>query len=239
MNLANFQSLERSRGVTTFLTSTCNRNYKECIRVATMDYCGHLLKQCFETKEFYLPQPVSRIDQADPTLLAFSEEENDLNLVRCQKRQFYDQKVCRHLCSKAVTLELRRTDHISPCESMCFQLTRSPDGAGEICPLQKYCPMGCPCPLYKCEKLESSQKLIPVFDLEQTFAADSKAFTEEIEKSGGNIQLITGRWTKVKNREDHWGVDERLFSKILLSDFNGNERQTNVSDRFFPYVRFR
>ena len=47
---------------------------------------------------------------------------------------------------------------------MCFHLTKSSDAAGEVCPFQKYCRKGCPCPYYECEKVESRQKLTPVFD---------------------------------------------------------------------------
>ena len=133
-----------------------------------MDFCGHLMKQCRDTKKFILPEPVSKVEPVKAAPLVFSKEENEVNLRRCQKKRFYDQKVCRHLCSNTLVLKSTRTNPITPCESICFGLTRSFDSAGEVCPFQKYCSKGCPCPYYECEKLESPQKFVPVFDLRKS-----------------------------------------------------------------------
>ena len=131
-----------------------------------MDLCGHLMKQCHKTKEFTLPEPIAKIERENSKPLEFSQEENQINLKRCKKKKFYDQKICRHLCSSSLVLETTRTNPVLPCESICFQLTRSFDSAGEVCPRQKYCRNGCPCPFYDCEKIDDfHQKLIPVFDL--------------------------------------------------------------------------
>ena len=162
--------MERSKGVAIFLTKTCNRNYKECVRLetTTIKYCQELMKQCHETEEFLLPQPVSKIEvkEAKPSH-TFSEMENEVNLRRCQKKKFYDAKICRHLCSKTLVLKSTRSNPTSPCESICYQLTRSFDSAGEVCPTEKYCRNGCPCPHYQCEKIVSNETLIPVFDLKR------------------------------------------------------------------------
>ena len=132
-----------------------------------MDYCGHLMKKCYETKQFKLPVRISQIEQQKKPAEKFTEEENKINLLRCQKKKFYDTKICRHLCSKTLVLESTRNNPISPCESICFQLTRSFDSAGAVCPTEQYCPTGCPCPHYQCEKNNSPQKLIPTFNLEE------------------------------------------------------------------------
>ena len=214
--------------MTTFLTSTCHRNYKKCVQIATMDYCGHLMKQCHETKEFILPEPVSKIQPPKHSPFIFSEEENEVNLVRCKKKRFYDQKICRHLCSTTLVLESTRANSISPCESMCFQLTRSSDTAGEVCPFQKYCQKGCPCPFYDCEKLQSRQKMTPIFDLKQKSEDSYDTFDT---KFNGDIQLITKRW-------EDYSPNKHKFSKIVLSDLAGTKKQTNVSDWLYPYERF-
>ena len=155
--------------MTTFLTSTCNRNYKRCIQLESMDYCGDLMKRCFQTKTFILPEPVSLLERNPPELLEFDEEENEVNFRRCRKKKFYDQKICRHLCSRTIYLESSRSSSFSPCDLMCFQLTRSFESAGEVCPFQKYCAKGCPCPSYNCEKVAGSrQKFIPLLDLKKS-----------------------------------------------------------------------
>ena len=131
------------------------------------------MKQCHQTKEFILPEPVSKIEDNQPAPLVFTDEENEVNLIRCQKKKFYDAKICRHICSNSLVLESTRTNAISPCESICFELTRSFDSAGDVCPGEKYCINGCPCPYYKCEKLDDSpQKLIPAFDLRESETVD-------------------------------------------------------------------
>ena len=162
-----------------------------------MDFCGHLMKQCFETEEFILPEPVSPYERAKPTPLIFSREESEVNRLRCQKKQFYDQKICRHLCSKTLVLELARANPFSPCESMCFELTRSSDSAGEVCPFQKYCPRGCPCPYYQCEKLNDRQTMIPAFDLEKAETIEIKELTLKFnftDLETKSINSVTGRW---------------------------------------------
>lgn len=223
---ANWFSLQRSRGVTTFLSSTCHRNYKECVKISTMDYCGHLMKQCHETEEFILPAPVVKIEAQKAASLVFSTEENEVNLLRCQKKKFYDQKICRHLCSKTLVLESTRTNPISPCESMCFELTRSSDSAGEVCPTQKYCPYGCPCPFYDCEKIQSRQKMVPVFDLRKN---STHSDLSELHKDS---QMITGRWSHRQN------LPKQEFPKITFSDLKGSSKEINNLDLLFPYERF-
>ena len=185
------------------------------------------MKQCHVTEEFILPEPVSIIEKTKASPLEFSQEENEVNLVRCQKKKFYDQKICGNLCSETLLLRSTRTYPISPCESICFQLTRSSDSAGDVCPTQKYCKNGCPCPFYKCEKFESRQKLIPVFDLRKSISS-----TTISQESKENIELITDRWTGRKIRKQGF--------PILLVDLNRQigAKNINANGFLFSYERF-
>ena len=134
-----------------------------------MDYCGHLMKQCHETTNFTLLSSRTKIVEKNKKIIEFTEEENGINHRRCKKKKFYDAKICRHLCSTTLVLESRKRKPVSPCESICYELTRSFNSAGEICPMQKYCKNGCPCSFYKCEKSTAmDQKYIPAFDLQQS-----------------------------------------------------------------------
>ena len=80
-------------------------------------------------------------------------------------KQGKDQYVCRHLCSESIVLESTRKKAFSRCDEICFKLTRTHDLGGEICPFEKYCKGGCPCPFYQCEKVVDEQTLVPVWDL--------------------------------------------------------------------------
>ena len=191
------------------------------------------MKQCHTTREFILPKAVSKVKQVKASSLEFSQEENEVNLRRCQKKRFYDQKVCRHLCSNTLVLKSTRTHPITPCESICFGLTRTSDAAGEVCPFQKYCPKGCPCPYYQCGKLDSPQKLVPVFELKKSentpmpIGSTSNSSLNSAAQSNEIAELIRSEF------------EEPKFN-ILLADFNGQiqPRKTNASDSLFSYERF-
>ena len=208
------------------------------------------MKKCYETEKFILPEPISELIRQEETQLEFSEEENELNLRRCKKKQFYDQKICRYLCSKTLVLESTRNHSISPCESICFLLTRSFDSAGEICPTQKYCRNGCPCPFYDCEKMGSIQKMVPVFDLQQSKADSSLSTTfspttefvsttstqttsthgtttesNYVENKRKKLEWITGRWENSQ-------VETKEFP-IFLYDLTGTEKQIYIENDNF------
>ena len=88
-----------------------------------------------------------------------------------------DQFICRRLCSKSVILEARGNKPVSPCERMCFELTRTNDFAGEVCPFEKYCPRGCPCDFYNCAKIVNEQTLVPLWDLKNSTVGQGKFFS--------------------------------------------------------------
>ena len=226
--LANNLSLEEISGVSSF--SICHRNYKKCIQTEKMDLCGHSMKQCFQTNEFIFPEPVKEIRQIESEPVVFTEEENQINLRRCQKKKFYHAKECRYLCSTTIVLESTRHKPYSPCESICFELTESSLSAGEICPWEKRCVTGCPCPFYKCEKITKPiQKLTPYFNLKKSESVDSFSFSHY---SYWYLGLITRRWS------DRWNTEMRKFP-IILSDLTGNQDPVKVkSDFLLPYGCF-
>ena len=156
-----------SRVQPSFLTHVCQRGYKKCLRNGgiEMDYCAHLLNQCTESKEFVVPEEVAARERPKERKYVFTKRENEINLRRCKKQQFYDSQVCRHLCSMSLVREAWKKPAFSPCENICFELTRTQNAAGQICPFEKYCPNGCPCKYYECEKIWREQKMVPVWEL--------------------------------------------------------------------------
>ena len=194
------------------------------------------MKQCYETEEFILPETVSKIEPKENELLTFSDDENEVNLRRCRKQKFYDQAVCRHLCSKTLVLESTMNKPISPCESICFKLTKSFDSAGEVCPYEKYCIRGCPCPFYKCEKLESPQKLFPVFDLQANPPNATILDEDKLKDTNGQVKTITGRWDTRRS-------EKKKDLKMILFNLDGKSQQINTNnfgkdDTFYSYERF-
>jgi len=163
------------------------------------------MEECKEKKEFKQPEPVVLIEPKEHKPLIFDEKDNKVNLRRCQKKKFYDASVCRHLCSTTLVLKTKKTSPINNCEEICFELTRSSELAGEICPFQKYCPNGCPCKNYVCDKISfKDQEVIPVWDLEsQTIISNSSDQTDlnssifqrreslkrKVQTSGFNVRL--------------------------------------------------
>ena len=131
-----------SRMQFTFLTSVCNVEYKKCIKLDNLDICTALFHDCRGTGKFIHPERKYQPKRPKKKEVVFSKDENDVNLRRCKKKKFYDAKKCRHLCSETLVLKSRKSVAISPCEMICFQLTRSFDSAGEVCPFEKYCPTG-------------------------------------------------------------------------------------------------
>ena len=185
-----------------------------------MDLCGHLMQQCHETREFVQPVPVSKIQPMEFKPFIFTEEENEVNLRRCQKKRFFDTKICRHLCSTTLVLESTRTSPVNSCEQMCYELTRSSESSGDICPFQKYCKDGCPCKYYDCEKLsDDDQTQIPVWDL------------DEKTKREPETDAIFSRQESIKRQTSTYEF------KTVLYDFNfKNETRDNfIEHDIFPH----
>ena len=163
-----------SRIQPTYLTNVCQAGFKKCLLNTDMDYCAHLLHDCVGSKNFTQPVEIVLPERPKELSLEFTEKENEVNALRCKKQKFYDRFICRHLCSQSLVLQSKRNKAFSACEFICFELTRSYDFAGEVCPFEKYCRTGCPCPFYQCEKIENEQALIPFWDLKKTKFAKGK-----------------------------------------------------------------
>jgi len=99
-----------------------------------MDICAILMEECKENKMFKQPEPVVLIEPKVQKPLIFDKQDNKVNLRRCEKKKFYDASVCRHLCSTTLVLKTKKNLPINNCEEICFELTRSSELAGEICP---------------------------------------------------------------------------------------------------------
>ena len=181
------------------------------------------MQKCYQTREFKQPEHFLKQEQKTLDPLSFDEKENRVNLRRCKKKKFYDATICRHLCSVSLVLKSTKTAQINNCEKICFELTKSHEFAGEICPYQKYCPNGCPCKHYNCEKVtDKYQEVIPVWDLE------SKT-DHEPEVVGFNIY---------ERRKDLKRDPTTSRFNVLLHSYNQNNFSEEVfvkSDVFFPH----
>ena len=192
-----------------------------------MDICGHLMQKCFQTREFNQPQPVSIREPEEEESLIFDEKDNAVNLRRCKKKNFYDASICRHLCSSSLVLNSKKNSPINSCEGICFELTKSSESSGEICPFEKYCANGCPCKHFFCEKISDKyQEKIPVWDFE---SKKSRNMTEEDLK----ISIY-------QRREDLERKPETSGFDVLLFDFNSPNSSSEVflqGDVLFPHER--
>ena len=163
------------------------------------------MRECYQTREFKQPEPVSRYEHEKLAPMTFDNKENKVNLRRCKKKQFYDASICRHLCSMSLVLKSKSTSPINKCEEICFELTKSSKSSGKICPYQKYCPNGCPCKHYACEKItDKDQVAIPVWDLES-----------KTRKKGQHIdESIFQRREDLKRRPNSAGFNVKLYDYI-------------------------
>ena len=121
-----------------------------------MTVCSDRLHNCTASGFFYQPDFISKIIKKEPRLLEFTEAENKMNMRRCEKKKFYDAKICEYLCSQYSVK--RSSERENLCKDVCFTITRSQKTAGEVCPFQKYCINGCPCTHYQCEKEDKLSK---------------------------------------------------------------------------------
>lgn len=140
-----------------------------------------------------------------------------------------DRFLCRHLCTKTHVLASKHDETGSPCVMICSELTRSHGLAGEICPFEKYCRGGCPCPFYRCEKVENEQTLVPVWDLRRGKIIEDKIKSDE---------LITSRM-EFSSRIPFKNYPI-IFSNLGLNNgsITANPMSTNEKNEFYPYECF-
>ena len=60
-----------------------------------------------------------------------------------------EMKICSGLCSK-----IDENDY-AKCNELCRSLMSDTGRIDEICPFEKNCPAGCPCPFYECENIDN------------------------------------------------------------------------------------
>jgi hypothetical protein len=156
--ITNYIGLAKLSAHETFLTTTCNRKYKICLKGEFFyDLCVKSFDDCRESKSFVFP--VKHIVQEEPLIEPqidthnYTELEQITNRKRCKSYEYFDRKICESLCPY-------RGDGASECNFLCRDLVTSKTGLyGLICPGDKLCPNGCPCLHYKCEIVSDSSML--------------------------------------------------------------------------------
>ena len=98
--------------------------------------------------------------------------------------------------------------------------------SGKICPFQKYCPNGCPCNDYVCEKIgDKDQQELPVWDLESK--------TSDYNKSADNLDL------NIFQRREELNREPKTFGfNISLYDFTSTNTASQVyveADVLYPH----
>ena len=145
----------------------------------------------------------------------------------------------QHCCSQSLVLESTTNKAFPPCDQICFELTRSHDFAGEVCPFEKYCQRGCPCLFYQCEKIDNEQTLVPVWDLKRGKIIKGKLPYLLRKRSPLRIALTTlkvPKETKGKSGED---PDITVITKRMEEDkFNTEVQAFEKVPRNASYLKF-
>ncbi|CAG5079487.1 Oidioi.mRNA.OKI2018_I69.PAR.g9264.t1.cds [Oikopleura dioica] len=81
----------------------------------------------------------------------YTKDEQDVNLKKCKRYNFYDLKICEQLCSKI------HKEDVALCRQICRSHLSEKGEINEICPFEKLCPAGCPCIYYQCEHVDTNQ----------------------------------------------------------------------------------
>ena len=159
MLITNYLGLAKLTAHLTFLTTTCNRDYKVCIKRGLFyDDCVDAFDDCRGTKVFIFPENDHDLETEIRKPIVedthnYTELEQITNRKRCKSYEFYDLKICSTLCPI-------NGDGFLECNTICRQLLASKTGLwGLICPGDELCPNGCPCPHYECEQISDNSML--------------------------------------------------------------------------------
>jgi len=104
-----------------------------------------------EFKEVIIP------DEEKESASSFTDYENSVNKKLCLRYEFADKRFCEDLCEQS-------TAHKNECKSLCESLIREEN----ICPGDKKCPFGCPCPKFECKHYTHRKQIYweePILDL--------------------------------------------------------------------------
>ena len=91
----NFAGIEKLGPVLTFKTLNCGRSYKQCMLDFSFNECYPRFKRCMqEFGDFEFPQgEISVIEESKVLqIFTYSEEEQQINLKRCRRLNFYGKK---------------------------------------------------------------------------------------------------------------------------------------------------
>lgn len=114
----------------TFLTKTCNREYKRCLHQFSFNDCNEAFYSCRGSGTFLTPNVIKKIpdkSEVEKKVLNFTREEQEYNIRLCRQYIFYDRALCSELCDDT---------NDEQCKEICFiQRNVSPQ-------LSKICPFG-------------------------------------------------------------------------------------------------
>ncbi|CAG5110971.1 Oidioi.mRNA.OKI2018_I69.chr2.g5317.t1.cds [Oikopleura dioica] len=148
--IANFESVKNLAPLETFKTKTCARNFKTCLLNFPYGTCYESFSTCMrDTGEFVYPTKVvlpEARERADDDF--YTNDEQDVNLKRCKRYNYYDLKICEQLCSKI------NEEDVGLCRQICESHLSDNGEMDEICPFEKLCAAGCPCSYFQCEHVD-------------------------------------------------------------------------------------
>ena len=114
----------------TFLTNTCNRNYKRCLNQFSLDDCNEAFYSCRGDGSFIMPEKLLNIPDKSSgmkVMLNFTREEQEYNSRLCRQYIFYDRAFCNELCAAT---------NDEQCKKICYiQRNASPE-LSQICPFR-------------------------------------------------------------------------------------------------------
>ena len=97
MVVANIVNFENSKLEPSFRTTICQPGYKQCLSAADdFKLCSHILHNCTSSGNFTQPKPKELISKKPVNATLFNAAENLINLRRCEKKKFYDTKICNN-----------------------------------------------------------------------------------------------------------------------------------------------
>lgn len=111
----------------TFLTKTCNREYKICLYQFTFNDCNEAFYSCRGNGLFMMRDGNEKINEFvdQKKVLNFTKEEQEYNIRMCRQYIFYDRALCNELCEATNDMQ---------CKELCYiQRNASPE-LSQICP---------------------------------------------------------------------------------------------------------
>ena len=127
-----------------------------------------------------------------------------------------DREICKGLCPK-----IHEEDYFL-CRKICESHLSDEGELDDICPFQKQCPSGCPCPFYHCENVDTRKSPLAWFYEEGNFLFETEGNASPSESSSMNFLAASSDFPAPKARN--------TFSRIASVNSTSLEAQ-NVYDR--------